>query len=177
LVKPNTPDHPFMAANEFVAARLATALGLPVPFGEIAHVRLPSTPEGDETLAWVSAQVGLGKSTLPPPDMKAVLSAREETLSGVVVFDVWVNNIDRTEDNVIYHPRIGLWIIDHDQAFSAQDGPMEQVLAGSRQNVTNFHLLPRPAIRREKAQAWIERIQQSSLGWGRREPTEPKGEV
>src|SRR4051794_11509855 len=50
FVKPSAPDHPYLATNEFIAARLATAVGLPVPMGDVGAY-------GDDRAAWVSAQI------------------------------------------------------------------------------------------------------------------------
>ncbi|MBD1269939.1 hypothetical protein IDH50_06840 [Aeromicrobium tamlense] len=108
LVK-RDPDSACTIVNEFICARLAIGLGLPVPMGDAGML--------DNVRAWVSAEIALDGGVIPPDaDIERAAHAAPGDLAGICVFDVWVSNEDRTEENVLYHPTIGLWAIDHERA-------------------------------------------------------------
>lgn len=96
--------------HEFLAARLANSLGIPVPFGEVSDVM-----NGRE--AWTSAVAGRTGKFYGPPDLSEVYSKEPHIMAGVAVFDVWIYNPDRVSENLVWHPNIGLWAIDHEGAF------------------------------------------------------------
>ncbi|WP_194244089.1 hypothetical protein [Nonomuraea phyllanthi] len=109
-VKVNSADRPYAVANEYVAARLAYAIGLPVPPGELVQMRdgkpgflcLMFKPEG---------------KSLPPVIPSELVEQDPSFCSGVILFDMWVrNSIDRHEGNLAYDPAVGGVIFDHDLA-------------------------------------------------------------
>lgn len=115
-VKVSDPVKQFMLANELIGARLASALGLPTLPGEIAQ-----DPDGKD--CWVTPRVTSAAGTTPPPATPAVIAADHATvIAGMIAFDAWIHNIDRTEDNVLYDPRLGLWLIDHENSLAEPDG-------------------------------------------------------
>ncbi|GAB3847844.1 HipA family kinase [Nesterenkonia populi] len=144
--------------HEYLASRLAHSMGLPVPFGELADI------EGNR--AWASAVVGSGGNAPPPADVAAAAAAEPHLFAGICVFDVWVHNIDRTEENLIYGPEVGLWAIDHEQAFggfnplSPNDSLNSHVAAIARpfqwEGVT-----PEP----ERMKPWLQLIQVNGRRW------------
>jgi hypothetical protein len=76
------------------------------------------------------------------------------------VFDVWIYNEDRHDENLIYHPNLGLWLIDHDQALA---GP---TLADPSDILPNYndHPIRRHVFRGEHLDAghvgqWVQLIQ------------------
>lgn len=105
-------SNPGLTANEFLATRLAMALGVPVPMGDAA------TWEGNR--AFVSAQVDLEGQVPPPADVAAVLKEMTAQAAMIFAFDVFVHNEDRHEENLLYHRSVGLWAIDHEQAFGGK---------------------------------------------------------
>src|SRR6202163_2099959 len=105
---------------ELVAGEIARLAGLPVP--EIVFVELPAelarTEPDPEIQSLISASAGLnialdylpGSVTFDP----LVLEPDAQLASGIVWFDAFVCNVDRTARNVnmlIWHRR--LWLIDH----------------------------------------------------------------
>lgn len=123
LVKPNHFASS-MVANEFICARLAIGLGLPVPMGDAASL--------NDQDAWVSAEIALDGVALPDADPEAAAAAAPSDIAGICVFDVWVANYDRSPDNVLFHPKVGLWAIDHERAL----GGVAATANGLRDSVT-----------------------------------------
>lgn len=88
-----TPDHPTVGANEWIAVRLAAMLGLPVQ---------------DHVIAAKGDNLFFGSRFMPDTSFFPALTEtilkqcenRERTYD-VVVFDVWLINPDRHEENLI----------------------------------------------------------------------------
>ncbi|PWW24882.1 hypothetical protein JD79_04073 [Geodermatophilus normandii] len=152
FVKPSTPEHPHLALNELVAARLATVLGLPVPMGDVGHY------DGDRA-AWVSAQIALQGQDVAPPDPASLATIFPVLTAGIVVFDVWLHNVDRHEENLLYHPSLGLWLIDHDQCLAGSQEDIATTLSGSRDHSTPSYAFVSDQVIQAHAGEWIERIQ------------------
>lgn len=110
LIKRAEPEHPSMIVNEFMAKRLAIALGVPVPLGEVAVFE-----NGD--LAWVSALAGRSSIDMPPASVAFQRRISKKLMARLLVFDSWINNSDRTDENLIPDSRGSYWAIDHEQAF------------------------------------------------------------
>ena len=109
VAKANTPEAPYVVANELVCGRLAMMLGLPVPPGVVVR-----SPNGG--LAYVS--VRLGDSWADVTDTPTGLGddgARSLAIAaGAVAFDAWVYNPDRHRTNVAHVPGApGPVIFDH----------------------------------------------------------------
>lgn len=102
--------NPMLVANEFLASRLATALGLPVPAGDVGR-------NENGTLGWVTLEIE-GTEDYPPPDPAEIVFAAPRSAASCIVFDVWLDNRDRHERNLFYHRDIGFWMIDHDMVLS-----------------------------------------------------------
>jgi len=105
---------------EFLAGEIARLAGLPVP--EIVFVELPAelarTEPDPEIQSLISASAGLNIALdyLPGSVIfdPLVLKPDAQLASGIVWFDAFVCNVDRTVRNVnmlIWHRR--LWLIDH----------------------------------------------------------------
>ncbi|MEW1982500.1 HipA family kinase [Citricoccus sp. NPDC079358] len=103
--------HPIVL-NEYLASRLAHSMGIPVPFGELAA--LP-----DDERGWVSAIVGTEGKPSAPVDVAEAATNESHIYAGIAAFDVWILNGDRTDENLIWTAEIGMWAIDHEQAFGA----------------------------------------------------------
>lgn len=88
------PDIPYVAANELIAAQLASAIALP-----ILAFRLV---EDDDTLYFGSAWMEKNKTFYPGID--ATLFARAangDRVYDLVAFDYWIYNTDRNAQNLI----------------------------------------------------------------------------
>ncbi len=115
-VKINDPTKPYMLANELIGARLAAALGLPTLPGEIAR-------DFDGKDCWVTPRISETGTTSPPPATEQQIAADHPTVvAGMLAFDSWIHNVDRTADNVLFDPRLGVWLIDHENSLAEPDG-------------------------------------------------------
>ncbi|HEX2173263.1 MAG TPA: hypothetical protein VHL09_12550 [Dehalococcoidia bacterium] len=109
-------------ACEYVATRLAGAIGLPVPAIWLAEPasgyrgtyaeRLPAETDWAEVARFVDS-----------PDWCLPLTERftnPEALAGMVAFDLWIGNADRSASNVMLRRRAGeqfeVFLIDHGEA-------------------------------------------------------------
>ncbi|MFF4598137.1 hypothetical protein [Amycolatopsis sp. NPDC001319] len=150
-VKPNQVDQPFVVANELLCSRLASAVGLPVPVGDVA------SDFGGE-IVWVSALVTLDGQETAPPAAGEVQVAQPDLVAGMCVFDVWVSNEDRHDENLIYHPKIGLWLIDHDQSLGGKKTGEPEVLERYRDQPLRYHLFRGVDLHPKHVDDWISRI-------------------
>jgi hypothetical protein len=150
-VKPRTPDHPWLVANEFVCARLAAAVGLPIPAGEIGQ-------DQSDRVAWVTTVIDLNGQLVAPEDVRAIVAREPDLVAGVFVFDVWILNIDRHDENVISHPKLGLWVIDHDQALGGQRTGIPGALAALQDDALGFHAFGDADLDRARLRAWGDRV-------------------
>lgn len=112
-----------MLLYEFLGERLALALGLPVPLGEVAQ--LP-----DSSTAWVSALAGKSVRDAPPASIARQRNFRPRLVAKLLVFDAWIHNDDRTDENLIVEGKDGFWAIDHEGAFFGQRAPSSDLVEG-----------------------------------------------
>lgn len=156
-IKLHDPTKPLMLANELIGGRLAAALGLPTLPGETAL-----NPDG--VACWVTPRVTTPAGGTPPPPTATAINASHPTVvAGMVAFDAWIHNIDRTEDNVLFDPRLGLWLIDHENAFAEPDGRAFSTSAdhAARQRLSS-HGFGRVPIDADALRFWVQRIEMVS---------------
>lgn len=110
LVKFSNLESGYLVANEYIAARLAAAIGLPVP--PAALVR----QEG--RLGFMSLYIG--KRSEPPPPLVAKWFMKDHGLlaAEIVAFDTWIKNDDRHGRNIGYSRagKVPPFIYDHDRS-------------------------------------------------------------
>lgn len=119
---PTSPDIGPIAANEFIASKIAEKLGLPVnktlfkEFEDKKGILVSNTP-GEANIWRQYPFKGDIERTLNHADM----------LSRVIVFDVFILNTDRNPDNLIYtklgRGRYEFYLIDHAHSLH---GPSQQ---------------------------------------------------
>lgn len=142
---------PNLVVNEFVATRLAMALGVPVPMGDAAR--------WEDFVAFASAQIELEGVSLPPADMIALQAEFPEEAARIYVFDVFILNEDRHEENLLHHPKVGMWAIDHEKAMGA-DTVLDPVkLWTQRDRVLAYHGFDAAALDKGLVQQEVSRIQ------------------
>ncbi len=112
VAKRNTEASPYLAANEYIAMRLAIALNLPVVLGAIAE------SNDDGPLAFVSLRFGKNGEELPGVIPKHVVADHPGIAAGIVAFDMLIGNADRHYLNMAYSrdPFVSLVIFDHSHA-------------------------------------------------------------
>jgi len=110
IAKPPKPEHPFEVANEVVCAELGRGLRLPIPVGITAK-------SDSGVLHYVSFSVSQAGEKLPPANPEAIAQECAELACGVILFDLWIANADRTAGNLAYdEDKKSLHLIDHARA-------------------------------------------------------------
>lgn len=126
LVKQQDPAGHAMLLHEYLTARLANSMGVPVPFGEVAKT------DFEFGQGWATAIVGGSGQEFAPPALSDVLAQEAHILAGIATLDAWVFNVDRTEENLLWASDLGLWAIDHEKAFTGDDPRIEALATGVR---------------------------------------------
>jgi len=116
-IRQNSEDRPYGVANDFVASTLGAMIGLPVP--PIALVSLPGGEVG-------SVSLGFGERGVQPPpaDLDALARAHPEEAAGTIVFDQWICNPDRHDENIAFLAKKGMSLFDHDGALIGHKPPV-----------------------------------------------------
>ncbi|MBT2639976.1 HipA domain-containing protein [Bacillus sp. ISL-39] len=107
--------------NEWVSYCLARYLGLPVPFAQIIEIPQSFISEIPELSQLAASQYQFASLYVPGcldghqvPDVPGIINP--ETLAGIIVFDYWLSNRDRTRKNILLQEESAdsyrLWIID-----------------------------------------------------------------
>ena len=115
--------------SEWVCARIAQALGLPVPACDILrlepttfrdwarcqNVRLPQLVTDANPFVFASTNVADSKDVI---DIERDLHCDDrELLARIFLFDELIHNTDRTDDNTNLLSNAGVHVIDHNNAF------------------------------------------------------------
>jgi hypothetical protein len=109
VAKTNGPHHPTVVANELVCNKLASALLLPTPPGFVI--------EHNGAAYYVSLNFNLAGQNLPPADPAAIVAAHPELAWGIVLFDAWILNDDRSPNNIAFDATTSaVQIFDHSHA-------------------------------------------------------------
>jgi hypothetical protein len=110
--KGNHDNHPYLIANEWVAARLAQALCLPVPSFSLLRKKT------GRTMMFASHSF---QSTTPPSDVRPEICFNTHSFlcTGILVFDILIANSDRHRGNLKVddpkNPKV-IYIFDHDRS-------------------------------------------------------------
>ncbi len=121
--------------NELLANRLAIAVGLPVPPGELLV-------DDNGVIHYMSLYFGIDGETPPPIDFKEFVAQRPRLAAGTLLFDLVIGNYDRHVYNLAFQPEAGLETIlfDHSEALFGAFGDVN-VLLRSRGRI-DLHLMP-----------------------------------
>ena len=161
FVKPGLGDkltagsQAMVPAVEWIASRLALALGLPTPTGQVGEL----TDEGATRKVWVSMAVSLECGVPAPPDPAEIVAAEPVLAAGTFVFDTWIYNSDRHDENLIYHKTLGLWLIDHDQSLGVASADTLTDLAGFDDRSLARHCFRGLPLQDRHVARWIQAIQ------------------
>jgi len=119
VAKTNVPGEPHIVANEIICARLAAAVGLPVPPGFLV--------KKDIEPWFVSLDFNLSGEMLPPILPELLMARNPGLCAGIVLFDAWVLNPDRHAKNLAHDTTTDSVIIfDHSRALMPTDLPQRQ---------------------------------------------------
>lgn len=152
--KQDSADRPYTVANEYIAARIGFAAGLPVPPGQL--VRL-----SDGKIGYICLMFGPEGVSLPPVLPEEFVKDDPHLAIGIVMFDMWIRNgIDRHEENLAHLPDVGGVIFDHDTALFGtryQKGA-EDLRNAINQPCLDGHCLPEALTTLEHAHEWSARF-------------------
>lgn len=124
---------PVSLISEWLAARLAREMGLPIPDVDLVEVPVElCRGAGDTDLkpgpAFASVSLGPGAADLQPRDLGRV---RPGILAETLVFDAWIRNADRilgpvsgNPNAMMVSPGSRFFLIDHDNAFDPEWDPV-----------------------------------------------------
>ena len=119
--------------NEYVAGRLAQLLGLPVPPFKIVYIGKRFFRENPGLLRYGFRPGHQFASEYIPDCLKKIDReslpnlniVNRKHLAGIIVFDQWVNNVDRRRSNILLRPTpehgYQLYMIDQGHSFSYYD--------------------------------------------------------
>ncbi|XZE35394.1 hypothetical protein SH501x_000885 [Pirellulaceae bacterium SH501] len=115
-------NNDYFLFNEAVAVELGIALGIPITHGVIisnVKVDWPGVP-AKYSQFWASLKLGENPA---PIDFAEAATDHESSLCGILVFDAWIGNDDRHDENVYHVPdRKLLMAFDHERAICGDQG-------------------------------------------------------
>ncbi len=87
-------ESPYEVFNELVAMRLGHLIGLPIPAGIVV--------ERNGNFFFASCDVSTVDGELPAADVPRLCRDRSDDACGIMVFDAWIANTDRHDENIWY---------------------------------------------------------------------------
>lgn len=146
---------PYTLANEFICARLASAVGVVVPPGGLGV-------DGEGNCTYVMLDFAPADVVPLVVEPKAVVEQKPHAAAGIVAFDCWVRNDDRHRESVFLHPETGALVaFDHGDALFGSEGRTR--LNSPDVEFRGGELDPYLLDARDLA-LWAERIASVSLG-------------
>jgi hypothetical protein len=136
VVKYFQPGFEKTLANEWVSYCLARYLGLPIPFAQIVEIPQEFSLQYPELSQIIHTQFQFASLFVPDCfDGHQVTSvpaiSNKDSLAGIILFDYWMSNRDRTRKNIILcndSPNSHyLWIIDHAEVFSSYNWTLQDI--------------------------------------------------
>jgi len=136
VVKYLQPGFEKTLANEWVAYCLARYLELPIPFAQLVEIPQEFSLQYPELSEMTQTQYQFASLYVPDcldghqvTDISSITN--KENLAGIILFDYWLCNRDRTRKNIIlcddtpnsYH----LWIIDHAEVFASYNWTLQDI--------------------------------------------------
>ncbi len=116
-----------MLANEWLGYCLARYLQLPVPASQIVHIPRDFCQSVPKLAADTYATYQFASCYLENcvngigADIRSIVN--RDALAGIILFDYWLYNTDRTRKNILLRPTgpgvYRLWIIDHAELFGS----------------------------------------------------------
>jgi hypothetical protein len=128
VVKYFQPGFEKTLANEWVGYCLARYLCLPIPFAQLVEIPQEFSSKFPELAQMTHTQFQFASLYLSDcydghqvTDVPAI--SNRENLSGIILFDYWMCNRDRTRKNIVLCDdtpnSYRLWIIDHAEVFAS----------------------------------------------------------
>lgn len=148
------PNQPYIVANELICSSIARALLLPCPPGALM--------ESGNTTYFFSLDFNLAGQALPPVSPAAIVQNFPELAWGIIVFDAFVMNGDRHNQNIAHDATTNrVQIFDHSHAFLTPGGDIDQTLAARNASLAlGGHCLAGEINTDAGLAGWLERVKQ-----------------
>lgn len=148
------PNQPFIVANELVCSSVARALVLPCPPGALM--------ENGNTTYFFSLDFNLAGQALPPVSPAAIVQSFPELAWGIIVFDSFVMNSDRHNQNIAHDSSTNrVQVFDHSHAFLTPGGDIDQTLAARAGSLAiGGHCLAGEINTKNGLAVWLDRVKQ-----------------
>ena len=136
VVKYFQPGFEKTLANEWVAYCLARYLSLPIPFAQLVEIPQEFSSNYPELSQMTQAQFQFASLYIPDcydghqvTDVPSI--SNRENLAGIILFDYWMCNRDRTRKNIVLCDdtpnSYRMWIIDHAEVFASYNWVLEDL--------------------------------------------------
>lgn len=154
VAKKSSEHSPYIVANELVCNAIARCLFLPCPPGALV--------EKDGEPWFASLNFNLAGQALPPADARAVATTFPRLSWGIILFDAFMMNADRHDENISYDTTSQtVQIFDHSHAFVQDGGDITQFLTDNVDNIhIHAHCLAQEITERDGFDFWLDRIGQ-----------------
>lgn len=128
VVKYYQPGFEKALANEWVAYCIGRYLGLPIPFAQIVEIPQTFSAHVPELTQMSNTQFQFASLYVPDcfdgHQVNTVTQiSNHEILAGIILFDYWLCNRDRTRKNIVLcedsNNAYRIWIIDHAEVFNS----------------------------------------------------------
>jgi hypothetical protein len=128
VVKYFKPGFEKTLPNEWIAYCLARFLELPIPFAQLVEIPEDFSRQVPELAQMSYTQHQFASLYLPDCVNGHQVSSishilNHQSLAGIILFDYWLCNRDRTRKNILLHEETPntyrIWIIDHAEAFGS----------------------------------------------------------
>ncbi|MGE7766834.1 HipA family kinase [Peribacillus sp. NPDC096540] len=128
VVKYFQPGFEKSLPNEWVAYCLARYLGLPIPYAQLVEIpqdfssQVPELAQmGHTNFQFASLYVPDCVDAHQVSNVSKIIN--HQSLAGIILFDYWLCNGDRTRKNILLHEEnlnsYQLWVIDHAEIFGS----------------------------------------------------------
>jgi hypothetical protein len=151
-VREKTADRPYGVVNDYVASAVGRLAGIPIPPGMLVEL-------GGGTYGYLSLAFSHRGDRPPPVIFSKFAVERPWETTSIILFDQWVGNSDRNDDNLAYLPSQGVAAFDHDLAILARPpGDAGEALRAARDLEIKSHPLAPYLPTAVYFDAWAERI-------------------
>ena len=158
--KCNSSVSPYCVPNEFICARLGQSLGFPIAPGAVI-----TAPRSDPKFWYAALDFSQEGESLPPVIPEDCFRQLPELCAGVVLFDIFIGNGDRTQGNLFLDEgldRAQMRLFDHELALlGATAGQAEGRLTGGLKDqlgIPDHCLKPLVPVADLWSSVWMRRI-------------------
>lgn len=142
---------PNIVLNEYLCHHLALGLMLPVPVGFVIDKQSESH--------FATLDFSLTGEDLPPADIKLLLTNQSYLASGIILFDIWILNSDRSAQNLAYDTiNNKVQIFDHSHALFGFGDIKDHIRKNTNNPYIDRHCLAQEIDSLDHFKYWSTRI-------------------